>query len=70
MKNGNKPRRNQRVITADVGVKEKRTLERLARECGLTVSDLVRMSIRPLVSGKVKPFQLLARPSTELLPPA
>ena len=58
MKNENK----RGVITADVGPKEKRTLERLARECGLTVSDLVRMSVRPLVSGKLKVADLLARP--------
>ena len=55
MKNGNK----RGVITADVGPKDKQRLERLARECGLNVSDIVRLSLRPLVSGKVKVSDLL-----------
>jgi antitoxin component of RelBE/YafQ-DinJ toxin-antitoxin module len=59
MKNGNK----RGVITADVGSKEKRTLKRLARECGLTVSDIVRLCLRPVVSGKLKVADLLSRSS-------
>jgi hypothetical protein len=42
------------IIFVDIGPEKKRHLDLLARESGMTVSLVVRLCLRSLLSGKVK----------------